>query len=87
MWALIIFTVFVCPSGDMWQVNKGTSTVIPGYSSKETCENAGKEFKTDVLLSGFPRFEDRQKIRLKHSIDSIGNNSIVWIVFVLCNDA
>ena len=71
MWALVLFTVFACPSGDMWQVDKGTSTVIQGYSSKETCENAGKEFKTDVLLSGFPRFEERQKIRLKHRFQCV----------------
>lgn len=71
MWALIIFTIFACPSGDMWQVNRGTSTVINGFSSKETCENAGREFKTDVLLSGFPMFKEKQKIRLNHRFQCV----------------
>ena len=71
MWTLVIFTIFACASGDMWQVEKGTSTVIPGYSSKETCEKAGREFKTDVLASGFPTFEERQKIRLKHRFQCV----------------
>lgn len=71
MWTLVLFTIFACASGDMWQVEKGTSTVIPGYSSKESCENAGREFKTDALTSGFPTFEERQKIRLKHRFQCV----------------
>ena len=71
MWALIIFTVFAGHTGDMWEINRGTSTVINGFSSKEACENAGKEFKTDVLLRRFSKFDERQKIRLKHRFQCI----------------
>lgn len=71
MWALILFTVFAGPQADAWDVHRGTSTVIQGFSSKETCEKAGREFKTDVLVSGFPTFEERQKIRLKHRFQCV----------------
>lgn len=71
MWALIVFSVFMASSGDAWQTNHGTSTVIPGFSSQETCIAAGKEFKTDVLPGTFSRFEERQSIRLKHRFQCV----------------
>lgn len=71
MWTLIIFSVFMHTSGDAWQTNQGTSTVIPGFSSKETCIAAGKEFKTDALPGTFSRFAERQSIRLKHRFQCV----------------
>lgn len=66
MWALVLFSVFASTQAGAWEIHRGTSTVIQGFSSKETCENAGREFKTDKLATGLPSWEERQKIRLKH---------------------
>jgi len=72
MWALIVFTVFVSATADMWQIDRGTSTVIHGYTSKESCESAGREFKTDDLAKRFvSTFEERQQIRLKHRFQCV----------------
>ena len=71
MWTLIVFSVFMASHGDTWQADRGTSMVIPGFSSKETCIAAGKEFKTDELPGTFSRFEERQSIRLKHRFQCV----------------
>ena len=71
MWALVVFTVFSCAQGNCWVVDRGTSTVIPGYSSKEACDSAGREFKTDNLISAFSTWEERQQIRLKHRFQCV----------------
>lgn len=71
MWTLIVFSVFMGSHGGAWQVDKGTSTVIPGFSSKETCLAAGKEFKVDGLPGTFSTFEERQTIRLNHRFQCV----------------
>lgn len=71
MWTLVLFTVFANMQAGGWEIHRGTSSVITGFSSKETCESAGREFKTDKLATGLPSWEERQKIRLKYRFQCI----------------
>jgi hypothetical protein len=71
MWALILFTVFANTQAGAWDIHRGTSSVISGFTSKEACESAGREFKTDKLATGWPSWEERQKIRLKHRFQCV----------------
>lgn len=52
MWALVLFSVFANTQAGAWEIHRGTSTVIQGFSSKETCENAGREYDRMSQLKG-----------------------------------
>lgn len=71
MWTLIVFSVFMYCSGQGFAVDKGTSTVIPGFSSQETCVAAGKEFKNDNLPGAWSEWKERQTIRMKHRFQCV----------------